>query len=127
MKNSFLKNFAFFWLIFHLIAFMSYKLQWSPSFDKKQGSLTTIDYLLIPKYDYNDKIEGSQNCFDCNYQEDNHFYPFHRFTYSWGTYYYQNSGFVGIFGYYGNSEFIVYVIIPLLIFLIILLYKKLFK
>lgn len=127
MKNTTFRKIIFFWLTFHLIAFISFKLQWTPSFENREGSLTTTDYLLTPKYDYYGRLEGSHNCFDCNYKEDSHFYPFHKFTYGWGTYHYQSKGFVGIFGYYGNNEFIVYVVIPLLIYLLTLLYRKLFK
>ncbi len=147
MKNSLLKKFAFFWLIFHLIAFISFKLQWTPSIKIEQNKATITHYILTPKYekyelvitDFNKITTRKENmmfpdCTSCPYFEANNFYPFHKFTYYINNGYYsvqdeyhEQKGFVGIFGYYGNNEFIVYVVIPLLIYLLTLLYKKLFK
>jgi len=147
MKNSILKKIAFFWLIFHLIAFISFKLQWTPSFKVESKKTNIVHYILTPKYENDEytisdinRVETKMknmmfpDCQTCPYFESNYFYPFHKFTYSINNGYspyqnefYENKGFVGIFGYYGNNEFIVYVVVPLLMYLLILLYKKLFK
>jgi len=127
MIKSLFKKLAFFWIIFHSIAFLSFKLQWTPSIDKKEGVVTRKDYIFTPEYTNNGYLVGSQHCYNCNYKEKTNFYPFHKFTYGWGTSYQKNKGFIGIFGYYGNDEYIVYVIIPVFIYIIFALYRLLFK
>lgn len=139
MKHSFFKKLIFFWLIFHSIAFFSFKFQWTPSFTREEGNNIITNYLLTPKYSEDifyitsnrvtTKIENNMfpRCYNCNYNETDNFYPFHKFTYNVNLGYNSEKGFVGIFGFYGNNEFIVYVVIPLIFGLLTLLYRKLFK
>lgn len=156
MNYSDFKKLAFFWLIIHTVAFLSFKLQWTPSFttEEKDGSILITNYILTPKYSDGTRtvtlnngvrkvIENAMfpNCESCDFIESENFYPFHEFNYSiYRTKYNYNrytgqregqqeatKGFVGIFGYYGNNEYIVYVIIPVIVWLLLLLYKKLFK
>jgi len=131
MKHSLFKKIAFFWFIIHLAAYLSFKLQWTPSFKHTEGKVTTINYILTPKYEsYRNGgyvMVDRFKCYNCDgYSENLNFYPLHRFTYGWGTPYERTKGFVGIFGYYGNDEFIVYFIIPLALWILTLLYRKLF-
>lgn len=140
MKHSLFKKIAFFWFVIHLAAYLSFKLQWTPSFKHTEGKATIINYVLTPKYtdetytinDYSKGIITTKknmmflDCKKCTYTESDNFYPFHKFTYWWGGSYSPVKGFVGIFGYYGNDEFIVYFIIPLTLWILTLLYRKLF-
>lgn len=140
MKKATFRKIAFFWLIFHAIAYISFITKWTPSFEDKKGSLTTINYILTPKYsekiNFVTDVNGVQTitenmmfdrCDSCPYIESKNFYPFHKFTYTLYGRYEQQKGFVGIFGYYGNDEFIVYFLIPLILYIIYALYKFIFK
>lgn len=146
MKNKVLKKIAFFWLVFHLIAFLSFKLQWTPAIKIEQNKATIKHYILTPKYERSEYISTFNNittkkenmmfsdCTTCRYFESNYFYPFHKFTYyvnngyySFQDEYHERKGFVGVFGYYGDNEFIIYVIIPVVIYLLTFLYRRLFK
>lgn len=131
-KNRFWRKFIFFYLVFNLIAYSVFLLKFHPKIEsvEKDGSyITTIyDYVLIPDYDV------LQRCSDCELKESENFYPFHDFSFSFGSggydsyshNYYRNDtkGFVGIFGFYGHTEFFFYVIVPILIYLLSIIYKK---
>ena len=131
-KNRFWRKFIFFYLVFNLIAYSVFLLKFHPKIEsvEKDGSyITTIyDYVLIPDYDV------LQSCSDCELKESENFYPFHDFSFSFGSggydsyshNYYRNDtkGFVGIFGFYGHTEFFFYVIVPILIYLLSIIYKK---
>ena len=131
-KNRFWRKFIFFYLVFNLIAYSVFLLKFHPKIEniEKDGlNITTIyDYVLIPDYDV------LQRCSDCELKESENFYPFHDFSFSFGSggydsyshNYYRNStkGFVGIFGFYGHTEFVFYVIIPFLIYGLTIVYRK---
>ena len=67
------------------------------------------------------------DCSNCTSNEKDNFYPFHSFKYNYYISGRSTSGFVGLWGYYGNYEFFVYIIIPMLIFGLTILYKKIFN
>jgi hypothetical protein len=144
-KGNFLRKFIFFYLVFNLIAYCIFLLKFHPKIENEEKnnyyseydksynkSFTNIyDYILIPDYDV------LQRCSDCELKESENFYPFHKFSFAFGSggydnynhNYYRNStkGFVGIFGFYGHTEFVFYVIIPFLIFGLSAVYRKFVK
>lgn len=80
-------------------------------YELMDGGLTTIHthYYLTPD-------ATSQ-------EEEENFYPFHEFIEeSWGGGY-EYCKFVGVFGYYGNYEYLLYVVLPLFIFLAVWVYR----
>ena len=141
-KNRFWRKFIFFYLVINLIAYTTFLLKFHPKIENEEKetyyseynksynkTFTTIyDYILIPDYDV------LQRCSDCELKESENFYPFHKFSFAFGSGgydsyshdYYRNStkGFVGIFGFYGHTEFFFYVIVPILIYLLSIIYKK---
>ena len=141
-KNRFWRKFIFFYLVINLIAYTTFLLKFHPKIENEEKdtyyseynksynkTFTTIyDYILIPDYDV------LQRCSDCELKESENFYPFHDFSFSFGSggydsyshNYYRNDtkGFVGIFGFYGHTEFFFYVIVPILIYLLSIIYKK---
>ena len=141
-KNRFWRKFIFFYLVINLIAYTTFLLKFHPKIENEEKetyyseynksynkTFTTIyDYVLIPDY------EILQRCSDCELKESENFYPFHKFSFAFGSGgydsyshdYYRNStkGFVGIFGFYGHTEFFFYVIVPILIYLLSIIYKK---
>ena len=141
-KNRFWRKFIFFYLVINLIAYTTFLLKFHPKIENEEKdtyyseynksynkTFTTIyDYILIPDYDV------LQRCSDCELKESENFYPFHKFSFAFGSggydsyfhNYYRNStkGFVGIFGFYGHTEFFFYVIVPILIYLLSIIYKK---
>jgi hypothetical protein len=131
-KNRFWRKFIFFYLVFNLIAYSVFLLKFHPKIDniEKDGlNITKIyDYIFIPDY------YVLERCSNCELKESENFYPFHEFSFSFGSggydsyfhNYYRNStkGFVGIFGFYGHTEFFFYVIVPILIYLLSIIYKK---
>ena len=141
-KNRFWRKFIFFYLVINLIAYTIFLLKFHPKIENEEKdtyyseynksynkTFTTIyDYVLIPDY------EILQRCSDCELKESEKFYPFHKFSFAFGSGgydsyshdYYRNStkGFVGIFGFYGHTEFFFYVIVPILIYLLSVIYKK---
>lgn len=131
-KNRFWRKFIFFYLVFNLIAYSVFLLKFHPKIDniEKDGlNITKIyDYIFIPDY------YVLERCSNCELKESENFYPFHDFSFSFGSggydsyfhNYYRNStkGFVGIFGFYGHTEFFFYVIVPILIYLLSIIYKK---
>ncbi len=141
-KNRFWRKFIFFYLVINLIAYTTFLLKFHPKIENEEKdtyyseynksynkTFTTIyDYVLIPDY------EILQRCSDCELKESENFYPFHKFSFAFGSggydsyfhNYYRNStkGFVGIFGFYGHTEFFFYVIVPILIYLLSIIYKK---
>ena len=141
-KNRFWRKFIFFYLVINLIAYTIFLLKFHPKIENEEKdtyyseynksynkTFTTIyDYVLIPDY------EILQRCSDCELKESENFYPFHKFSFAFGSGgydsyshdYYRNStkGFVGIFGFYGHTEFFFYVIVPILIYLLSIIYKK---
>lgn len=138
--NKTVKKIIFFWVLFNLIGYLSFLIGFTPSIESKdQNGNVTRNYLITPKYsnqvihdtDINGHSEVKRNmmfpdCSNCNYIEKNNFYPFHSFTYS----VYRNNttkGFVGIWGYYGHYEFLFYMILPLLILGLRLVYNKFIK
>ena len=144
-KNRFWRKFIFFYIILNLIAYSTFLLKFHPKIENKEKdtyyseyrksynrTFTTIyDYMLIPDYDV------LQRCSDCELKESENFYPFHKFSFAFGSGgydgysndYYRNStkGFVGVFGFYGHTEFFFYVIVPILIYLLSIIYKKYVK
>ena len=144
-KNRFWRKFIFFYLVINLIAYTTFLLKFHPKIENEEKdtyyseynksynkTFTTIyDYVLIPDY------EILQRCSDCELKESENFYPFHKFSFAFGSGgydsyshdYYRNStkGFVGIFGFYGHTEFFFYVIVPILIYLLSIIYKKYVK
>ena len=144
-KNRFWRKFIFFYLVINLIAYTTFLLKFHPKIENEEKdtyyseynksynkTFTTIyDYVLIPDY------EILQRCSDCELKESENFYPFHKFSFAFGSGgydsyshdYYRNStkGFVGIFGFYGHTEFFFYVIAPILIYLLSIIYKKYVK
>ena len=144
-KNRFWRKFIFFYLVINLIAYTTFLLKFHPKIENEEKdtyyseynksynkTFTTIyDYVLIPDY------EILQRCSDCELKESENFYPFHKFSFAFGSggydsyfhNYYRNStkGFVGIFGFYGHTEFFFYVIVPILIYLLSIIYKKYVK
>ena len=141
-KNRFWRKFIFFYLVINLIAYTTFLLKFHQKIENEEKdtyyseynksynkTFTTIyDYVLIPDY------EILQRCSDCELKESENFYPFHKFSFAFGSGgydsyshdYYRNStkGFVGIFGFYGHTEFFFYVIVPILIYLLSIIYKK---
>ena len=141
-KNRFWRKFIFFYLVINLIAYTTFLLKFHPKIENEEKdtyyseynksynkTFTTIyDYILIPDYDV------LQRCSDCELKESENFYPFHKFSFAFGSGgydsyshdYYRNStkGFVGVFGFYGHTEFFFYVIVPILIYLLSIIYKK---
>ena len=144
-KNRFWRKFIFFYLVINLIAYTTFLLKFHPKIENEEKdtyyseynksynkTFTTIyDYVLIPDY------EILQRCSDCELKESENFYPFHKFSFAFGSGgydsyshdYYKNStkGFVGVFGFYGHTEFFFYVIVPILIYLLSIIYKKYVK
>lgn len=144
-KNRFWRKFAFFYLVFNLIAYTVFLLNFHPKIENKERdsyyneynksynkTFTTIyDYVLIPDYDVLNR------CKDCELKESENFYPFHDFNFAFGSSGYDNytlnyytndtKGFVGIFGFYGHTEFVFYVIIPFLIYGLTIVYRKFVK
>lgn len=140
MEKSLFNKLLFFWLVFHLVAYLSFKLKITPSFEETVNGEKTVNYILTPEY--SSKVYLSTNilgvttkmenmmfpsCENCSYNESDNFYPFHKFTYSVFNQYDSVNGFVGIFGYYGDYEFLLYFIIPLVLLILSKIYKKLFK
>ena len=141
-KGKGLRKFIFFYLIINLIAYSIFLLKFHPEneSDEKENfyndyskSYTDIftkthSYILIPNYDI------VERCSNCNLKESENFYPFHKFNFEFESGGYNNysnrmnrhitKGFVGIFGFYGHTEFVFYVIIPFLIFGLVKIYKK---
>ncbi|TDX82263.1 hypothetical protein [Epilithonimonas xixisoli] len=144
-ENRFARKFIFFYLVFNIIAYSTFLLKFHPKFENEEKdsyysdfdkshnkSFTQIyDYILIPDYDV------LKRCSDCKLEESENFYPFHKFTFAFGSggydnynqNYYRNStkGFVGIFGFYGHTEFVFYVIIPFLLYGLTIVYRKFVK
>ena len=131
-----LKKVLFFWLIINLIAYISFLIGFNPSIDYKDDyGKQHQDYFLTPKYsetivgviDLNGNIVERHKmfpmCNSCTYSEEENFWPFHKFTY--GIYGGSNiKGFVGVFGFYGHLEFAIYIILPFVIYIFTLIYKK---
>jgi len=117
------QKFLFFWVIFNTIGYVSYLIDLHPKYTNTlRGEGIVISekyYLLTPDEIY------CPLC-DTNYSPAANFYPFHSFTFK--IYYrsYVYDGFIGLWGYYDHKEYIVYVIIPLLILLLIYIYRRLF-
>lgn len=140
MEKSLFNKLIFFWLIFHVVAYLSFKLKITPSFKETVGSEKHVNYILTPQYSNREYLSTDilgittkmknmmfPNCESCPYNESDNFYPFHDFTYSVVNQYDSAKGFVGIFGYYGDSEFLLYFIIPVVFLILSFFYKKLFK
>ena len=145
IKGNLLRKLIFFYLVLNLFAYSVFLLKFHPKIESEEKdsfyneynqSTTKIftqnyNYILIPDYDV------LQRCSDCDLKESENFYPFHKFSFAFGTVgydnynhnYYRNStkGFVGIVGFYGHTEFVFYVIIPFLIFVLSLVYRKYIK
>lgn len=113
-KKALFRKFLFFWVVFNSIGYFSFLADIHPSIEVKYGkNAVYTNYLLTP---------------DCTkYEEQEHFYPFHD---------YFNSGyigtsvfgsFVGIYGYYGHYEFLLYVVVPLLCIFLVWFYRKYVK
>jgi hypothetical protein len=134
------KKVIFFWSLFHLIGYVSFLTGLTPSFEsEKANGDVNRSYILTPEYsdqvihstDINGHFELKKNmmfpnCWECQYNEKDNFWPFHKFTYS----VYQNnvtSGFVGIWGYYGHYEFLFYMGLPFLFLICIWMYRKFIK
>lgn len=134
-KYRFWRKFIFFYLVFNLIAYTTFLLKFHPKIEniEKDGlNITKIyDYIFIPDY------YVLERCSDCELKESENFYPFHKFSFSFGSSGYDNyyhnyyrdstEGFVGIFGFYGHTEFVFYVIIPFLIYGLTIVYRKFVK
>ncbi len=130
------KKFIFFWSIFHLLGYTFFLTGFSPSIDSHNSEkvITSYnnssyyrttdrkDYLFIPNYRYKNDLFPS--CSNCEYSEDENFWPFHRFTYSTRAGASYNKGFVGIWGYYGHYEFLFYMVLPFLILSLTWVYQK---
>jgi hypothetical protein len=134
------KKVIFFWTIFHLIGYLSYLTEINPSFKSENSHLITgyandfyeydnsEHFIFTPKY-----LEGYSeeklypNCYNCNYGEKENFWPFHKFIYTvnYGSTWVK--GFVGVWGYYGHYEFLFYIVLPSLIFLLIWVYRRFVK
>ena len=132
-----MKKILFFWTLFHLIGYSSYLTEINPKIDidkthynqfmqRNYNEIFRV-YLITPKYEsYGESI----CCNSQSYSESENFWPIHKFTYG----YYGGSGqydavegFIGIFGYYGHSEFMFYVLLPYLILGLIWIYKRFVK
>lgn len=117
------QKFLFFWIIFNTIGYVSYLTNWHPMYTntlRGEGIVIYEEYYLVtPDY------IPCPLC-DVNYSPASHFYPFHSFSYKTykGSYIY--NGFIGLWGYYDHQEYIIYVILPLVILLLIYIYKKIF-
>lgn len=112
-----MKKFLFFWCIFHLIGYVSFLVGITPHFDNGEDS-SGINYIITPEYiptAYDNSLQVEE------YMEEYNFYPFHRFVEKNS---YQVPIFVGVWGYYGHYEFLVYVVLPLLIYLLMIFYRR---
>ena len=140
-----MKKFIFFYLVFNLVAYLTFLTKFHPKlesdekesyyseFDKSNNDIftKTYNYVLIPDYDV------VERCSDCKLKESENFYPFHKFSFAFKKSGYNNytqsynihntKGFIGVFGFYGHTEFVFYVIIPFLIFGLSVVYKKYVK
>ena len=140
IKNKILNKLIFFWLLFHIVGYLSFLTGFTPNIvSKDSNGNISRNFLITPQYanhtTYSTDINGYTeirknmmfpNCSNCKSNEKDNFYPFHSFQYSVYTSGKSSSGFVGLWGYYGNYEFFIYVIFPMLVFALILLYKKIF-
>ena len=123
-----LKKFLFFWIIFHTIAYSCYLFEIQPKSESEtvvKNDVLGINlitkhthyYLVPPSSPYDYLLSTLPN-------EKENFYPFHKFVNeSWGNGY-EYCEFVGVFGYYGNYEYLVYVILPLLTLGMVWVYRK---
>jgi hypothetical protein len=103
MSKNF-KKAIFLWVIFNSIGYLSYLFDIHPYFKIARGNYSHFkNYILTPVTNL----------------EAEYFFPFHSFMDVEYDY-----GFKGIYGYYGNYEFFVYVIIPLIIIGSIWFYRK---
>lgn len=155
--NNFLKKFVFFYLIFNITAYSAFLVNFRPviksqkeytyySKDYKSNiyaSTGTFNYILTPGNDHLRGINISGNvltdgCNDCSFMESEYFYPFHKFNFEfendvdqdyWTLNYtkYTTKIFIGIFGFYDHTEFFFYVILPFLIFVLSIVYKRFIK
>lgn len=119
-----LQKFLFFWVIFNTIGYVSYLINWHPKYTntlRGEGIVISEEYYLITP----DEIYCPL-C-DTNYSPEANFYPFHSFTFKINYRSYISDGFIGIWGYYDHQEYIIYVILPIIILILIYLYKKLFS
>jgi hypothetical protein len=131
------KKAMFFWTLFHLIGYSSFLTGITPSIElKKSNGDVNRSFIITPEYS-NQVIQSTDmfghselmknmmfpDCSNCEYNEQDNFWPFHDFTY--GVYNgSETRGFVGIWGYYGHSEFLFYMCLPLLILICIWIYRK---
>lgn len=115
MLSKNFRKFLFFWVIFHTVGYASYLLDFHPSIKSESGYGIDTSYILTPE----------PHTYGSDHRDDESgFYPFHDFTEkSWmGSYTY--TSFLGIYGYYGTSEYALYVISPLFIIVLIWVYRK---
>lgn len=128
------KKVLFFWTIFHLIGYTCYLFKIAPVSSGLMYSqddnnfVKNVKYYLVPRYvgDNNDsELDVFYTGFGASHMtEIENFYPFHKFTYSWGGYNGNIKVTLGIFGYYGTSEFLVYVVVPYFVLFFAYVYKK---
>lgn len=133
--NIKVKKFLFFWTIINIIGYTSFLTGFTPSF--KDNTDNYEFFLLTPRYEThtigNQEInEIDSRCNKCNFSESENFWPFHKFTFTvyqedWPDYILMDQGFIGIWGYYGHYEFIVYILIPFLFIGLRFIYFKLFS
>lgn len=137
-NKNLLKKFIFFYVVANFFAYGVFLLKFNPQIendDKRDyqseyvNSITLTKshyFILIPDYDV---IKVCQNC---KLKESENFYPFHKFTFNFGhsnyyngtSYHYNTKGFVGIFGFYGHTEFVFYIILPIVIYILSMIYKR---
>lgn len=127
-----MKKILFFWSVFHILGYLTFITGLTPSIKYDEETPEQYEYFLFtPKYgtpeyieeDYEEKIFPT--CSSCNYGEKENFWPFHKFTFSVYGGGETQSGFVGIWGYYGHYEFLFYFVLPYLVLCLMWLYKKL--
>lgn len=112
-KSKRLKKFLFFWIIFHSLGYLSFLLDFHPSIIK-DDSHSVYYVLTAPEHRY-----GTDNITD-----ESGFYPFLDFTelsYGDGYTYFT---FLGIYGCYGTSEYLFYVVLPLSVIGLVWIYRK---
>lgn len=122
------KRIIFFWSAFHILGYFFYLTGFNPSIQTEE-----IDYIN------NDKIYYSNYIFNNPYDEGSYFWPFHKFIKDYDVDYdapiteyteylrannKYRTGFLGVYGYYGHHEFLLYMVLPFLIFGLAWFYKK---
>lgn len=125
--NKTVKKIAFFWILFHLIGYASFltgitpKITMEHSGDDYYAYGKKYIFLITPDYD---KFNTCSN-WELKHKSDE-FWPFHKWSYGCGFGYKRSgtTGFPGLWGYYSHDEFLFYVVLPLLIFGLIFLYRK---